>query len=214
MNNLIGKRFERLKVIKYVGKDKWSHNLWLCLCSCGIKKIIDGNSLVSGLTRSCGCLNKEILKQRTTHKNATRQGKSKTYIAWTNMKQRCNNSNRPDYKYYGKRKIKVCYRWLKPNGKGFINFLKDMGECPFGLSLDRINNDKGYYKSNCRWTTHKKQMRNMRNNKLILFDNKIQCLQDWAKEFKMRYVTLWLRIYKYKWSIKKAFTIPVRKRKQ
>lgn len=81
----------------------------------------------------------------------------KTYDAWVRMHQRCNNPMATQYKDYGGRGIKVCASW-----KVYENFLADMGEAPEGHSLDRINNNKGYCKENCRWATAKQQAQNRR----------------------------------------------------
>lgn len=80
------------------------------------------------------------------------------YRTWQDMKRRCYNKNRPEYKNYGGRGIKVCKRWLE----NFWNFVNDMGEKPEGYSLERKNNDKGYYPSNCKWASRKDQNSNKR----------------------------------------------------
>ena len=87
-------------------------------------------------------------------------GKSKhpLYMTWLNMRQRCNNPNRPDYVWYGARGIKVCERWESD----FWNFVADMGERPPGLTLDRIDNELGYTPENCHWETVSNQMKNRR----------------------------------------------------
>lgn len=134
---------------------------------------------------------------------------TKIYNIWASIIQRCNNKNHKQYKDYGGRNppIKVCKRWSDKNG--FKNFLKDVGEIPKGLTLDRINNNRGYNPKNWKYSTYKEQQRNTRKNINITFNNKTQCLKDWAIELKINYDTLWHRIYTLKWSIEKAFLTPL-----
>lgn len=118
---------------------------------------------------------------------------------------RCNDINDKRYKDYGQKGITVCQKWLK-----FENFLKDMDERPLGHTIDRKNNNKGYYKRNCRWATPKQQQRNRQNNKIITHNNKTQLLVEWSEETGISYDTLYARIYRLSWSIKKALTTLVR----
>lgn len=158
--DITGQRFGRLVVIKIAGQDKWRSKLWECLCDCGATTIVKGESLKAGSTQSCGCLRKErVLKAITKH------GMSATliYHLWQTMHSRCENPNCIGYKNYGGRGIKVCDRWFK-----FENFFEDMGKKPEGLSLERINNNKGYSPDNCKWATRIEQSHNSRiqkNNK-------------------------------------------------
>lgn len=84
------------------------------------------------------------------------------YWSYAQMIRRCNQESHPDYQSYGGRGIKVDDRWLAPRGDGFRAFLQDMGERPEGTSLDRVDNDKGYSKENCRWATPRQQALNRR----------------------------------------------------
>lgn len=86
---------------------------------------------------------------------------SKVYRTWVAMRSRCRNPNDPNYINYGARGIKVCAEWEK-----FENFYEDMGGLPFyEAQLDRIDNEKGYYKDNCRWLSAKENSRNRRTTK-------------------------------------------------
>lgn len=177
--DLIGQKFGRLTIVKYDGNDRHNKAVWLCQCDCGEKIIVVGSSLRSNHTRSCGCFRNEITIQRSMkHGHRRMIGSSRTYTSWRNMIDRCMNPKNKYYHNYGGRGIIVCQQWLKD----FRNFLKDMGECPKGYSIDRINNSKNYCKSNCHWITAKMNNRNKRNNRLITFGEKTQCIAAWAEE--------------------------------
>lgn len=99
------------------------------------------------------------------HGHARKRKKSPTYHSWASMVKRCTNPNATRWGHYGGRGITVCARW-----RTFANFLVDMGEKPPGLSIDRIDNGRGYEPGNCRWATHREQCRNKRNSKLTADD--------------------------------------------
>lgn len=155
--NISGKEFGLLLAISPFDKIN-SRIRWKCLCKCGKHSIVSVSNLLNGHTKSCGCL-KKINDQNKTH-GMTR---TKTHTAWANMLQRCENPNATQYADYGGRGIKVCKRW-----KNFKNFYRDMGEAPKYLTLDRINNDRDYKPSNCRWATYFQQANNRRNNKCLM----------------------------------------------
>ena len=83
--------------------------------------------------------------------------KTPTYCCWQNMKYRCYNKNSKYYNFYGGRGISVCEKWKE----SFLNFLKDMGEKPNKLSLDRIDNNKGYFIENCKWSNQQEVVLNI-----------------------------------------------------
>lgn len=200
MINLIGQRFGRLVVLEIVDKNKWGNCRWLCLCDCGQKIIGQSGNLRSGHTGSCGC-------SHIKHGHNKRRKKSDTYRSWSSIIQRCTNINCAEYKHYGDRRIIVCKRWLK-----FKNFLEDMGKRPVGKSIDRINNSGGYCKDNCRWATQKQQMENTRRNNLKTLNGKTQCISSWSEETGIPDNTLRAR-FRYGWSIKRALTESVQRRK-
>jgi hypothetical protein len=205
--DLVGKRFGRLVVLKRVDDDKNKNRRWLCLCYCGKKKIVHGSSLYAGRTKSCGCLQKEIVR-----KLFTKHGHSKCaiYNIWASMNQRCINPNNKEYHNYGGRGINVCKRWRN----SFPNFLKDMGErSNKKYTLERTNNNRGYCKSNCEWATSKQNSRNRRNNRPLTHNCKTQLLIEWAEETGIDRQTIATRIDRYGWSITKALTTPIRKKK-
>lgn len=122
------------------------------------------------------------------------------------MKTRCYNKKYPQYKDYGGRGIKVCDRWLGTNG--FKNFFSDMGERPLKCSLDRINNELGYSKNNCRWATRKMQSNNTRKTCWLEYNGEKMSLSDWAQKKGFPPELIYNRIMNYKWSTKKALETP------
>ena len=165
INNLTGKRFGKLIVIKQCGSNKNGRALWLCQCDCGNKKIILGSSLITNLTQSCGCYNKEILKNvNSTH----RMSYTKLYKVWQGMKTRCYNEKFLYYKNYGGRGIKICNEWLN-NFEIFYIWAINNGYKE-NLTIDRINNDGNYEPSNCRWITRAEQNRNQRKTKKLIVE--------------------------------------------
>lgn len=172
-----GDKFTYLTVLK-TRTDKTSFGGYkhICRCICGKLKSVPDGALKSKSIASCGC------KTRSRTHGMT---DTKTWQAWRSMRERCENKNHRAYKNYGGRGIGICMKWKK-----FEKFLADMGVAPENLSLDRIDNNKGYSPKNCRWATRAEQNSNTRRSRIVTIDGKDMTLGDAAKKLGMKYKTL------------------------
>lgn len=199
----IGQRIGRLVVLsRAANKDEGNaiRACWVCRCECGKVVIVEGHNLNRGLTahggtRSCGCLRGKTVKHG--------MAETRIYRIWNQMRQRCTNPRNPAYKRYGARGIKVCERWVK----SFADFYADMGDPPIAHTLDRIENNHGYEKANCRWATMKQQGNNRTSNVNITFNGKKQTQTEWAFETGLGKACLVSRL-NAGWSLDKALTMP------
>ncbi|MEO6305967.1 MAG: hypothetical protein ABIP51_22665 [Bacteroidia bacterium] len=175
---LVGKKFGRLLVLKRIGSIGKNAN-WECICDCGNSKTSTTKHLMGGNTNSCGCIFIEYNKSAKVHGFTKKGTKQITeYYAWSSMKDRCLREKHPAYDRYGGRGIKICKRWLN----SFKNFLDDMGYKPEKhLTLDRIDNNKGYYKENCRWASKDIQNSNRKNTPLIQYRGVLLTKAAWAR---------------------------------
>ena len=131
------------------------------------------------------------------------KSKTRAYLAWRRMLNRCYLKTAMDYKNWGGRGISVCDRW-----RNFENFVSDMGQPPTVLTLDRINNEGNYEPGNCRWASRREQCRNRRFNRVFSLNGKTQLLVDWARDIGISEVTLRSRIDILCWPLEKALTHP------
>lgn len=198
--DLEGRKFGRLTVIEKVGMTKHNKVLWKCQCDCGNESIVWTHSLISGHTKSCGCIKIERL---TKHGNLH----TRIWNIWQTMKRRCKDKTFIGYENYGGRGIKVCEEW-----QDFIPFYEWSMNNGYrdDLTIDRIDVNGNYEPSNCRWATRAEQSRNKRSNINITYNGETKILKDWAKSIGMKPSTLRARIISYGWSIEDALTIPVK----
>ena len=211
--DLTGQRFGRVIVLKesephYPPNSNKRLRRWLCQCDCGNEFIAYQNGLLNGSTKSCSCLRKENFKK---HKNKYPSNHRLNRI-WVAMRQRCSNQNNIEYKNYGARGISVCNEWNNPQ-TGYDLFYEWSMKNGYAdnLTIDRIDNNKGYSPDNCRWLTHKEQQSNRSDNHFITFNGTTKTVSQWAEYLGIKRDTLFARI-RYGWSIERALFTPIKKK--
>lgn len=200
-NEFVGKSFHRLRVraVRPFGLKALRLE---CQCVCGAVVLAKPYELRHREKTSCGCWKKEVLGNATRkhgRANSSVTGyANRTYGIWQAMRDRCTNPNRSDFYRYGGRGIEVCARW-----SDFALFLADMGEAPKGLTLDRIDNDKGYYLENCRWATRSQQSYNSTTIVWVTHKGQRRSLSDWCRINGLSKGTYYSR-RKRGWSVKRS----------
>lgn len=210
--DLTGERFGRLIAFEF---SHWNETptgrklqMWKCRCDCGNMIVTMKWSLLSGKTKSCGCLRKELMRAaQTKHGHvgrvAGKKVRSRTYRAWCKMRERCLTKTNKDYDKYAGRNISVCDRWSHPDS--FPNFLEDMGECPAGLTLHRVDNDGNYEPGNCIWADWTTQNNCKRNNRMETAFGQTKTRSQWARDYSLSYQDL--RYWANKLGIEQALTM-------
>lgn len=206
---MIGKRFARWLVVAPAPQavSFWDspRRQWQCVCDCGTSRAVQERTLCNGRSKSCGCLRKERQQASPlTHGHSVNYSDSPTYTSWRGMRGRCLNPHASNYDRYGGRGITVCDSWNK-----FENFLADMGERPKGTTLDRIDNNKRYEPSNCRWAEISEQNSNQRRTVRLEINGRTQTLTEWARALGIARSTLSRRL-RSGCPVDRALTAPTR----
>lgn len=200
--DMVGYRFYRLCVIEEMGSDHRREKQWKCLCDCGKEIVATGYNLRSGNTKSCGCYNIDRIVQRSRQHGLS---KTRMFKIWAGVRKRCNNPNTKSYNHYGGRGIKMCESW-----DTYVNFFNDMKEgYRDDLTLERIDPNGNYEKSNCRWASSKEQARNKRNSNYITIGEESLTAAEWSERSGTMSSTILWRV-KNGWDVKRAiFGCPV-----
>ena len=179
-----------------------------CDCVDKVIKDVDFDKLFrdKNATISCGCAIREYLrKTKTTHGKTN----TKEFKCWQKIKERCNNPNVKEYIYYGARGITMCNAWQE----SFEQFLLDMGNAPTAKhTIERIDNNKNYDASNCKWATMTEQANNKSNNRLLTYNGVTKNITQWSNTISVSVSTLRRRIDNLGWGVVKALSTPTRGR--
>jgi hypothetical protein len=194
--DIAGMKFGRLTAIRQAGKIGQT-SAWLCACECGNEKTIRLSTLRSGQTKSCGCIVK-------THGQSSGGKRSRAYMVWDSMRSRCTNPNHRAWPRYGGRGISVSDSWMT-----FENFLADMGDPALGITLDRIKNDLGYCKENCRWTDWKTQNRNKTGTRVVSAFGASETVAWWSEVTGLSHAVLTFRLNSG-WGEESSVSTPLR----
>jgi hypothetical protein len=163
----------------YAGSKPTPH--WLCHCECGAQLVVSKKRLSK--IKSCGCHKRKKISQKRKKIGTIPASKTRIYSIWRNMRHRCINPKFPKYENYGGRGIGFCAEW-----ENFYHFYNDM-HSSYGdnLTLDRIDNEKGYFKENCRWVSDKTQRLNKRNRIWLTIDGVSRTLIDWVEVSQLKF---------------------------
>lgn len=203
--NRIGQKFSRFTILDVFIKNK--HSVAHVVCDCGNEKNVLVASLVSGNTKSCGCLNSELIKALEGNK---KHGLSyhPLHAIWDGLKSRCFNPNRKSYKNYGGRGVTVCDEW-KNDFMAFYNWAITNG-WQQGLQIDKdiLGNGLLYSPETCCWVTQKKNANNTRRNHYLLYEGETMTLAEFSEKIKISPKLVSLR-FRRGWSMDRIIATPV-----
>lgn len=199
LKDLTNLKFGRLMVLERGPNTAHGRATWLCSCVCGVTKNIKSENLTRtrGATESCGCIQSETRKLNGEKVGRLQQHEysgseyPREKSTWRAMLARCYDTSDRGYANYGGRGICVCDDWRY----SFKAFVHDMGRRPIETTLERIDNNLGYFKANCRWATKMEQANNRRTNRRITVNGVTQTVAQWARELGISCHVIHTRIY-------------------
>lgn len=191
VHDLVGKKFGRLMVDSFAGT-RGGNAWWSCVCSCGARRTIVAHSLVGGVSKSCGCLAKEVAaKQISTLRRTHGYTNTPEHNVWENIIARCCNPKHPSFSNYGGRGIGICQEWRN----SFEAFLANVGPRPSSVhTIERIDNNKWYEPGNVKWATRREQQRNRRSNRMLVIGGETRTITEWSELSGINIGTLYKRI--------------------
>lgn len=190
--DLTGGVYGKLTVLERAGSDKHRNAVWKCLCECGNIYYINGRSLTTGHTKSCGCSTGQFISNAKMTTKEISAKYSRLYNIWGHMRQRCNNPNDKRYERYGGRGITICAEWN--DFESFLLWALANGY-EDNLEIDRIDNNGNYEPDNCRWTTDLVQARNREVCIYQEIDGKTMTLSEIADLYHIKRATLYHRYH-------------------
>lgn len=189
--DITGQKYNHLTVVGIASRNPIK---WECLCDCGNKTVVSTQNLKRGKVKSCGCIH---------HKGNPKHNQcyTRVYRIYAKIRRRCLIEDDPAYSNYGGRGITMCDEWLR----SFDNFSQWAYSHGYqdNLSIERIDNNKGYSPDNCRWATQEEQSNNRRTNRVFTFDGKTMNLKQWCDMLDLYYPTIHTRISRG-WSFEEA----------
>lgn len=205
--NLEGQRFGQLVALEHIASTKHGHAKWKCACDCGNITYVPTNKLTSGRTQSCG-----HTKFGKRNGAFPARDNPRLYTVWLDIKGRCYNSNKDNFKYYGGKGITVCDEWIASFNTfcewALANGYKESakpGEC----TIDRIDPNGNYTPDNCRFVSQIVQANNTTANRYISYNGETKTLSEWARHYGIKWCTLKYRLDQG-WGMDKAVNTPIR----
>lgn len=213
IKDLTGQKFGKLTVLGISGRNKYNALIWMCKCDCGNYADVLSRSLITGHTKSCGCIKGYKQVKHNTEIKYHGGSNIRLYHVWVDMKQRCINPNKSNYVWYGAKGISVCDEWK--DFEKFKEWAYENGyddKAPVGYcTLDRIDNDKDYEPQNCRWVSMAEQNRNKSYHRYVEYHGEKYTVTQLADKVGMNKDTLVYRL-NANWSVEDAVNKPIKRK--